>query len=81
MTEWQPIDTAPKDGTHILACALDDPDMSIVSWRRGSWIGRVDGFAAIESQSDFHTDYFYPFVTHWMPLPSPPITDSGEKND
>lgn len=81
MTKWQPIETAPKDGTEVLACAIDYPeDISIVSFRRGhygnTWVGMCDGVPAIEAQGDTFTEYHTPFVTHWMPLPEPPKGDN-----
>jgi len=68
MTEWQPIDTAPKDGTAILIWPAkssfygDDTISYIVRWQdwKGCWI----------EASGEEYDTFYP--THWMPLPAPP---------
>ena len=81
--EWQPIETAPKDGTEILALypvtvhGVRKADYSIVRWERTHnsihrWVAQADGQRAIESQGDTWTDYIEPFVTHWMPLPEPP---------
>ncbi|AHD10043.1 DUF551 domain-containing protein [Phaeobacter gallaeciensis] len=74
--DWQPIETAPKDGTEILAVYVPSgkfsPDFSIVEWDGKSWVGKCDGYRSIEAQSDFHTNYHEPFLTHWMPLPEPP---------
>lgn len=63
---WQPIDTAPKDGTRILAWVkgrpLDD-NRCIVEWvevaGEGQW--------AISDNK-----WFRLHPTHWMPLPEPP---------
>jgi hypothetical protein len=54
---WQPIETAPKDGTAILLCGA--------GVRLGFWNGRSwdDG--------DFFNDLGDAF-THWMPIPTPP---------
>lgn len=74
---WQPIETAPKDGTEVLACAKGYKEISIVAWVGGSrpyWQGRCDGQASIEREGDLYTDYHKPFVTHWMHLPPPPET-------
>ena len=81
--EWQPIETAPRDGTQILACAqLSEhlaaqghvPDLSIVRWddREKDFIAMADGYMSIKSQGDTWTTYHEPYVTHWMPLPTPP---------
>ena len=75
--QWQPIATAPKDGTHILACrnACDITDVSVVRWDElasGGWMCMADGFRAIAAQGDFGTDYQEITPTHWMPLPLPP---------
>ena len=57
--EWKPIETAPKDGTPILAC--DEGSYPyIVEWFEygsGVWIG---------------ADKMYWSPDYWMPLPSPP---------
>ncbi|MFT6474683.1 MAG: hypothetical protein ACJAUS_002408 [Qipengyuania sp.] len=76
MGDWQPIETAPKDGTEILACDGNDrsPDYSIVAWDKNLWVAMADGARAIEAQGDLYTDYVQPWVTHWMPLPDPPVT-------
>ncbi len=64
MMDWQPIETAPKDGSKFISawrCGVSDwqnvsPD---TYWwiREGKWISDSDGL--IEP-------------THWMPLPDPP---------
>lgn len=58
---WQPIETAPKDGTRILgyqpAAPASVEDINIVAWDSGRW----------------HDDEWYCYtITHWMPLPAPP---------
>jgi hypothetical protein len=76
MSNWQPIETAPKDGTHILAWSrYDEPH--IVGWSgagagRGRWLSYGCDGPAISSQSDFGTDYQESMPTHWQPLPEPP---------
>ena len=65
MTEWQPIETAPKDGTtHILV--LDDGWFCISAWWDDS--ERNEGGQCWKS-SQWHS-WLTP--THWMPLPEPP---------
>lgn len=58
LTEWQPIDTAPKDGTEII---VFDPTSgggrAIVSWYWESW--RDDELVSWKA-------------THWMPLTESP---------
>jgi Protein of unknown function (DUF551) len=68
MTEWQPIETAPKDGTRILAygrCGFDDiSGIATVAWIYEKWV--CDPNEATEY------DYEECQVTHWMPLPEFP---------
>lgn len=64
MSEWQPIETAPKDGTMVLiwrklekGIGGDFPAHAAVDeWRGNSWYRTRPGQQP----------------THWMPLPSPP---------
>lgn len=53
---WRPIETAPKDGTRILA--YGGWGIAIIWW--SSWLEWYDGEGA-------HLE-----PTHWQPLPSPP---------
>ena len=64
--QWQPIETAPKDGTQIMLWITGlEPRPRIGFW---SERGIDSGWYSLQSQ------YFIGFdVTHWMPLPSPPV--------
>jgi hypothetical protein len=57
MTDWQPIETAPKDGTNLL---VTDGKITALGWH--------DEFDAPE---DPWCGYIKR-PTHWMPLPPPP---------
>lgn len=77
MSNWQPIETAPKDGTRmVLFCervvsrihtghwfSHEKQTDGVTSWRYSGWW--LDGF-----QHPFNQPPFEP--THWMPLPDPP---------
>lgn len=60
MSEWHPIETAPKDGTYILAVWARNKTTCLAFWDEKEW-NRVGsgGIFPIEA-------------THWMPLPEPP---------
>ena len=80
--DWQPIETAPKDGTWILVsggkAGFDDYMKEIESWpqcmvafcepARDEW--SRDYWAVCFWDGGWRTDYESP--THWMPLPEPP---------
>jgi hypothetical protein len=63
---WHPIETAPKDGTDILAVAVrnGEPYFKITWWRQAKDKRGFTGWGEFN-------DEFYP-ATHWMPLPNPP---------
>ena len=60
--QWQPIETAPKDGTMVLV--FTNGHMDVTSWPEnwgGKWPSAYMAYAeGLEP-------------THWMPLPAPPI--------
>jgi len=62
---WQPIETAPKDGTFVLLSGHELP-----VWQ-GSWVGRV-GRYPINGWTRFNSVDIDWSPTHWMPLPEPP---------
>ena len=67
LSEWQPIETAPKDGTDILV--MTGETMHVVRWINIH--GDFDYWAVDDNKHG-------PFTlrgkapTHWMPLPEPP---------
>ena len=65
MIEWQPIDTAPKDGTVVLALTVEAQNPSArVSWfEGGEWlrVWKPEKFVVAGPTG------WWP--THWMPLP------------
>lgn len=60
--QWQPIETAPKDGTPVLA--WDEGAVCIVTWVSGDSID-PDGWYDVRRLD--------PAPTHWQPLPAPPL--------
>lgn len=64
---WQPIETAPKDGRQILA--WDGNEAMCVEFT--TW---VDGtcFWEFAHGKDGHVYGAGEILTHWMPLPPPP---------
>ena len=71
---WQPIETAPKDGTVIWLATPYQYRMG--SWHRNAWL---DQFTFEETDNPDPTLYFRP--THWMPIPELPtnITKGGDQ--
>jgi hypothetical protein len=62
MMEWQPIETAPKDGSPVLA--FDGEDIAVVTYYHAS-----DTLGWWEVIYDVEFD-----PTHWMPLPPAPVS-------
>jgi hypothetical protein len=67
--EWQPIETAPKDGAEILATGYNYGLMD--SGRHRVITKYLDGEWA-DASNAFRDTFGY--LTHWMPLPEPPET-------
>ncbi len=69
----QPIETAPKDGTHILLYGLHDSDVGIYEDAGGNYmVGFCEGwYIDTYSQEDEYQNItgWPSYPTHWMPLP------------
>ncbi|WP_341237917.1 hypothetical protein [uncultured Limnobacter sp.] len=75
MSEWKPIESAPRDGTEFQAWVKS-------SYHKGWWEPKVrfdrDNLRfEIWGRVDYDEDNFdfYPDtkLTHWMPQPTPPL--------
>ncbi len=53
---WRTMKSAPKDGTKIIGCNLEEEEVEIIYWLRDQWVSSGDNF--------------YP--THWMVEPDLP---------
>ena len=62
---WQPIETAPTDGTEVLICSPAWLAAGIGAWTPDALPGR-----ALWTSDD--GAIYEPPPTHWMPLPAPP---------
>lgn len=68
-SDWQPIETAPMDGTELLLSGPswngmkpdEPPYFAVGLWQSGAWREGEDG-----------SRLWSP--THWMPLPEPPVS-------
>ena len=79
--EWQPIETAPKNGAVILiyrdrksvkANWLNVKEEDVYAAR---WMEDFDSEDPWQVLCSEHGDNFLPdddYITHWMPLPDPP---------
>jgi hypothetical protein len=76
---WQPIETAPKDGTWILAMN-NRGNPAVIIWDADALSDRRDGTRAAGWIHPFSEGYLSPFwnggcgsvPTHWMPIPWAP---------
>lgn len=75
MSDWQPMATAPKDGTRILVWD-GHYRMEVADWgERSVWsdrqIGKGMQWCVGECDGEYNSrNEIEP--THWMPLPEPP---------
>lgn len=74
MDKWQPIETAPKDGSMLLVYGrpFSDDGQGYAKAAHVAWWEDSDECWTPQS----HAAWTEP--THWMPLPEPP-TDAGEE--
>jgi hypothetical protein len=67
--DWQPIETAPKDGQHVLLTVADDPPPYVCEGYFDE--GERKWFKANTDWGDYFDGSLHS-VTHWLPLPTPP---------
>ena len=67
MSEWKPIETAPKDWTDVLLYSPDDDVGYGANGVCQGWYSMADG-----GFDCWMTASGPAFPSHWMPLPAPP---------
>jgi len=73
MSTWQPIETAPRDGTSILVIQAGEfkpgvpYESTVVAW---SSVDDFEGWLSCEDCGPVNPRDWA--LTHWMPLPEPP---------
>ena len=73
--DWQPIETAPKDGTEFQAWVTHGRDQKGF-WEpkcRYSEHGAFEMWGRVDYDCDGWDTYPGHTPTHWMPLPAPPV--------
>ena len=62
MSEWMPIETAPRDGSNVLVFVPQSGEQFVAHHKRNmDWVYALGQFGAVLCEP-----------THWMPLPEPP---------
>ena len=75
MSEWQPIETAPKDGTEFQAWVVLKDRTAGGFWEpkcRFNEHGAFEIFGRVDYDEDGWDCFLHLEPTHWMPLPEPP---------
>ena len=67
MSQWQPIETAPKDGQFLIA-----------ERRPTSWEYHVRHIVLYPAWSERLKEKQLEYASHWMPLPPPPQQEEGK---
>jgi hypothetical protein len=73
MNKWQPIETAPKDGTLILIWVKHEvgPDMMMIAKFHTEYDEPADDPSERLRWKE-EAGFYNVRATHWMPLPEPP---------
>lgn len=82
--EWQPIETAPKDGREIIVYGVRRGDWGYTddesTWTGARWSAGSYGFPGSWLESKARPNYSTGFTpTHWIPLPAPPTENRETK--
>lgn len=69
MADWQPIETAPRDGTGVLLAL----EYGSKFYRYiGRWHTELKVWARDEAMSAVFPSHMQDWFSHWQPLPEPP---------
>ncbi len=84
MSDWQPIETAPKDEDRLVLLWFPEEQVQSVAYYSAYYAeggyGCVDGFPWVQPCSGERLNIYYGTPTHWMPLPTPPQeTENGHQ--
>ena len=76
MTEWQPIETVPKDNMSILV-QLKDSNVMMAYFNFMTLLWEIVGYIWPDGlgKKCIEEDMFKKQFSHWMPLPEPPKND------
>lgn len=83
--EWQPIETAPKDGSWFVTASFRDDDFEFEVCRYDPYY--TAKYVELENGNyqkelvllmEFTSNNFHR-ATHWMPLPPPPQDNGGSQ--
>lgn len=72
VTAWQPMSTAPRDGTRVLVWSATERAYHVLSFDNSpppGWMSQAGDYVVFEDQES---------LSHWMPLPAPPRGGSAQ---
>ncbi len=82
---WKTIESAPRDGTRILACSIHHDGCEVVCWQDGEGSGNIYTHDACQMEGWVNDgtikDRFHAnprWFTHWQPVPAAPSPPVGE---
>ena len=70
-SEWQPMSTAPRDGTRVLVWSPTEGAYHVLSFDSApppGWMSQDGDYVVFEDQEP---------LSHWLPLPAPPTTNDN----
>ena len=79
--DWQPIETAPRDGTEVLLWCAPHSDMEMDSIFAAAWVTDAGDekrpystwiIPQADDKEGGWADTLRWMPTHWMPMPEPP---------
>ena len=80
MSEWQPIETAPKDGTRVMLWRGVTPfgdwaEMIVAEWHLGAWRWPSEKLSTHGewTEDEIMDGFCCNAAINWQPLPPPPV--------